>query len=70
MERSDHEGTPPTSCETATWPVHFRTNRSCRLAPAHEGLKIGTAHTPLDSGAVSGFEGAFAGNTYGLAQAT
>ena len=26
-------------------------------------MKIGTAHTPLDSGAVSGFGGAFAGKT-------
>ena len=43
--------------------LHFRTNRSSRLAPAHQGMKIGTAHTPLDSGAVSGFGGAFAGKT-------
>ena len=40
---------------------HFRTNRSSRLSPAHQGMqswscglvwRIGTAHTPLDSGAV------------------
>ena len=35
--------------------VCFRTNRSCRQGPAHQGMKIGTAHTPLDSGPVSGY---------------
>ena len=34
---------------------YFRTNRPCRLGPAHQGMKIGAAHTPLDSGTVSGF---------------
>ena len=33
---------------------YFRTNRPCRLGPAHQGMKIGAAHTPLDSGTVSG----------------
>ena len=33
---------------------YCRTNRPCRLGPAHQGMKIGAAHTPLDSGTVSG----------------
>ena len=49
---------PGSGCGTC-----FRTNRSCRLLPAHQGMKIGTAHTPLDSGAVSGFGSAFDGET-------
>ena len=29
-----------------TGAAYFRTNRSCRLAPAHQGMKIGTTHNP------------------------
>ena len=51
FRRSDELGIYP-----ASWSgTCFHRNRSCRLASAHQDMKIGTAHTPLDSGAVSGF---------------
>ena len=42
VDWSGHPGSESGTC--------FRTNRSCRLAPPHQGMKTGTAHTPLDSG--------------------
>ena len=40
---------------------YCRTNRPCRLGPAHQGMKIGAAHIPLDSGTVSGIGVCFCG---------